>query len=282
MKDWERIRKGRTDVTDYVIHWTKSKIEDDKYKKPLDVLLDIVKCGYIAVGFSLKTSIYDRSKRPTIRGPHPAACFTEQSLEQFTQSCRILPSHYRPYGIGLYKRALFEYGGRPVIYSSEEILGQIIVPNEKEYEQGKEIYKNGLHKEFQYLWVRYQPIPNVDGYVVDWTHEREWRCRIMSYHDIQWGFTPSQGIPIVLPAVFDYSISKNKPIRYLPKILVKTLEERDELAERINEKLPEWADTCQHPYLQGYFELLPDVKIIALDELSNHPEEIELEWVISK
>jgi hypothetical protein len=125
VKYWEQIRKARSDLTEYVIHWTKGKHENGKWVKPLDILTLIIKCGYLIPGFSKKTSIYNNTGigtgRPTIRGPFPADCFTEQSFEQFAKSCEILPSHYCPYGFALYKRALYRYGGRPVIYCSEKI-----------------------------------------------------------------------------------------------------------------------------------------------------------------
>lgn len=53
MKDWERIRKERTDITDYVIHWVRPKYSEE-YVKPLATLLAIIKCGYLTLirGFS--------------------------------------------------------------------------------------------------------------------------------------------------------------------------------------------------------------------------------------
>ena len=160
MKWWERIRKERADLTDYVIHWIRSgPNEEGKWVKSLETLVKIIECGYLIPSFARRGSIYDRTSRPTIRGPYPAACFTEQSLDNFVLSCNILPSHYKPYGVALYKRALYQYGGRPVIYESEEILGQLVRPGEPGYEEGKEIYEGGLTTAYQYLWVRYDQYP---------------------------------------------------------------------------------------------------------------------------
>jgi len=139
MKDWQRIREVRPDITDYLIHWVRPKYEGGKVIKPLVILLDIIESGYLKATFATRGSIYDRSKRPTVKGSYPAVCFTEQSLENFIKSCKVLPSHYYPYGVALYKRALYQYGGRPVIYGSEDILGIPLRPNESEYETGKEI-----------------------------------------------------------------------------------------------------------------------------------------------
>ena len=278
MKDWQRIREVRPDITDYLIHWVRPKYEADGVRKPLDILVDIIESGYLKPTFATRRSIYDPSDRPTVKGPYPAVCFTEQSLDNFIKSCKVLSSHYYPYGIALYKRALYQYGGRPVIYGSEDILGTLVRLGEPGYEAGKEIYKNGLPKDSQYLWMRYQPIPNEDGNVVDWTHEREWRCRVTTYHDAKLGNTPQEGIPLLLPSVYDYG--RGKPMYYLPKILVRTKDKQESVEEVIKELSPTWMEACQNKYLKGYFELLPRVNVIALNELENDPEAAKLDWVI--
>ncbi len=277
MKDWERIRKERTDITDYVIHWIRRRYEGG-YIEPLTTLLNIIKCGYLKPSFAPRPSFYGGPKRPTVRGPYPAVSFTEQTFENFMKSCKILPNRYSPYGIALYKRALYRYGGRSVIYDSGDILGELLSPNEPGYEEGKEIYKNGLAKDYQYLWVRYEPIPNVDGYVVDWTHEREWRCRVNIYHDAKLGDTPKDGVPLLLPAVYNHEIKKEA--RYLPKILVSEKSEKELVEETIKSSWQQWAAECQDKYLQGYFKLLLQTKIIALDELEDNPEAAKLDWVL--
>jgi len=280
MKDWERIREARPDITDYVIHWVRPKYEEGKVIKPLNILMDIIESGYLKPTFATRSSIYDRSKRPTVKGPYPVVCFTEQSLENFIKSCQVLRNYYHPYGVALYKRVLYQYGGRPVIYSSEELLGTVLRPNEPEYEIGKEIYKNGLPKEHQYLWMRYEPIPNQDGYVVDWTHEKEWRCRVRTYHDLKLGNTPPEGIPLLLPAIYSYELGKH--VYYLPKILVHKKDEKETVEQVIKELLPEWMKACQNSYLKGYFELLPKANVIALNELQGNTEAIKLDWIIQE
>jgi hypothetical protein len=278
MKDWERIREKRKDLTDFVIHWVKSRSIEGKWKKPLEILIDIIECGYLKPGFSVMTSKYGGSPKPMVKGLYPAVCFTEQTLDNFMISCEALSSRYSPYGIAFYKRALYEYGGRPVIYGTEDILGVPLMPTEAGYEKDREIYKNGLQNEYQYLWVRYEPIPNAQGYVVDWTHEREWRCRVRVCHDSKLGDTPSGGLPLLLPAVYDYE--RTKWIYYLPKILVHTGDEKETVVQLIKELLPGWMKACQSSYLKGYFELLPEAKVIALNELQGNTEAIKLDWVI--
>ncbi len=264
-----------------MIHWIRSgSNKEGKGVKPFEILVKIIECGYLIPSFARRGSIYDKTSRPTIRGPYPAVCFTAQSLDNFILSCHTLPSHYKPYGIALYKRALYLYGGRPVIYESEEILGQLIRPGEPRCEEGKEIFKGGLPIDYQYLWVRYEPIPNADGYVVDWTHEREWRCRARDYHDIELGLIPKEGVPLLLPSVYDHQ--KGKLIHYLPKILVQTVEEKNTLGELIKTYSPQWAEKCGNKYLQAYFSALSTrVKIIALNSLPSDTDSSKLEWIIS-
>lgn len=273
MKDWQRIRSDRDDITDYVIHYIRNRYESGKYIKPIETLIDIIKCGYLKPSFATRGSIYDSSKRPTIKGPDSAVCFTEQALANFIKSCAIWPSGYRPYGIGIHKRALYQYGGRPVIYGTEDMLGRKLRPNEHGYEHGKEIYTGGLQMDCQYLWVRYQPIPNQDGYVIDWTHEREWRCRIRPYHDIG-GSLPEEGMPILLPGVYEVS----KWVSYLPIVLVAERSEKEILVDLINMAAAEWKSQCKNRYLQDYYEKLPKVRIVVIKEVEQHLASGEIEW----
>lgn len=275
-KDWRRIREARTDITDYVIHWVRARVVDGKWKKSLDTLIDIIECGYLKPGFSVMRSIYGGSPRPTVKGPYPAVCFTEQTLDNFIISCKV-SSRYAPYGIGFHKWALYQYGGRPVIYGTEDILGTKTTSNEPGYEEGKEVYIDGLPRDSQYLWVRYDPIPNEHGYVIDWTHEREWRCRVNTYHDHKLGDTPTEGIPLLLPGVYDYE--KENWIYYLPKILVHKSEEKETVETIIRELLPQWSKTCENKYLQKYFTVLPKARVIALDDLPTD-EGVKLDWVL--
>ena len=171
-----------------------------------------------------------------MRGPYPAVCFTEQTLANFLTSCEIWPKGYRPYGIALRKIALYQYGGRPAIYGAEDILGRRIRADEPGYEKDKEIYADGLPREYQYLWIRYQPIPNEHGYVVDWTHEREWRCRVRFPYHTHEGPLPEEGVPILLPSVLEGT----KAVRAFPIILVSKQREKELLAGILKAASPEW------------------------------------------
>ena len=113
---------------------------------------------------------------------------------------------------------------------------------------------------------------------MDWTHEREWRCRVNIYHDAKLGCTPKEGVPLLLPAVYNYEIKKEA--RYLPKILVSCKSEKELVEEIIKESSLQWLAECQDKYLGCYFKLLPQIKIIALDELEDNPETAKLDWVL--
>lgn len=275
-KDWWRLRQRRLDTTDYVIHWIKEKGTGEKRVSPFDILLEILKCGYLKPTFAIMSPLlYEHSPRPTIRGPYPAVCFTEQTLECFIQSyeCPVVRRRYWPYGIALHKWALFEYGGRPVIYHDESILGTLLTSIESGFEEGKGVYGGGLPEEFQYLWVRYSPIPSPEGYPIDHTHEREWRAKVKApYHALE-GALPEEGIPLFLPPVYVAGEWK----RYYPHILVKTREEREALARRVQECWTDWREECQNEYLEKQFGGYPKMTIIALEEVKEHLEAGERE-----
>lgn len=247
-KDWIAIRRARPDISDYLLHWTRGRATDDGRLTPFDVLKEILRCGYVRPTFAPKESVTAGGKNNTIKGPHPAVCLTEQPLEAFLESCKVLPQRYERYALALHKWHLFSYGGRPVIYGDD---GQL----------------ERLQDDDKYLWVRYSPIPEVmfGNFPIDWTHEREWRAKheVHEYADI--GQTPPNGVPLLLPPV-TYPKS-GKPVLSLPRVLVKTTEERDEIAQWIRE-LP--AYDGDNGVLQRYFAILPSIMVIPLDHVEEH------------
>jgi hypothetical protein len=204
-RDWERIREARPDITDWVIHWTRARTAEGNYESAFSVLQSILRCGYLKPSFAPRTSVTVRGLHSnTIQGPYAAVCFTDQPLSSFVQSCNALASRYSPYGIALEKGNLFEYGGRPAIYGDTNLLTR-------------------LNNEDKYFWVRYNPVPNPQygNYPLDWTHEREWRAKIEKYNFLDWGLTPDDGVPLILPP----SYTNKGFVISLPRILVRTLEE---------------------------------------------------------
>jgi hypothetical protein len=162
-------------------------------------------------------------------------------LSSFITSCRTLSSRYCPYGVALDKRNLFEYGGRPVIYGDKNLLAR-------------------LNDEDKYLWVGYDPAPSSSfgWYPLDWTHEREWRARVNKYNFLDWGLTPEEGIPLVLPPIHNgekFDIA-------LPRILVRTIAEVKELREWLA-GLPKYEG--RNGFIKKLYENLTQLWIVPLD-----------------
>lgn len=176
MKDWQKIRQARTDITDYIIHFTKQRPDMQGYLSAKQVFYEIINDGFIRPSFAPIKSMRANTISRTVRGPDPAVCLTEQPLSAViaTRGCN---NRYSGFGIAYHKYALFTSGGRPVLYGSEDILGRKLKSNDPGYQEGKDIYEQGLSAEHQYLWVRYQPEIESDNYPVDFTWEREWRYK---------------------------------------------------------------------------------------------------------
>jgi hypothetical protein len=226
----ERIKAARTDISNWVIHWTAE----------LETLKQILQCGYLKPTWAHRYRTYPSlsTNSATIHGSYPAVCFTEQPLYSFIQSWLAVPSQYKPYGIAVEKLAVYRYGGRPVIYGDYSL-------------------QNRLSEEDKYLWVHYSPAHRPPS---DWTHEREWRTKVQRDRFPDWGNTPEEGMPLVLPCVYvDNKLVIALP---LPRILVKTLQEARQLREWIA-GLPAYSGTNE--YIKQLYTHFAEVKIIPLE-----------------
>lgn len=253
-KQWLAIKQARPDVTDYLIHWTRGQKVDNQRLSAFQMLKHILGCGFLKPPFAPKPRTTGGGVENTIKGQYPAVCFTEQPLDAFAKSVKALSSRYKPYGIAVRKEQLFIYGGRPVIYGDEALLAT-------------------LPEQYKYLWARFNPIPNyqLGGYPVDWTHEREWRARAHPYSYGQFGESPADGVPLLLPI----DLEAPEPALWLPWIMVKNNAEVEELKE--------WFDGLE-PYvgssgvLEKYFEVLPKVPILPLDEVRTRLDQGDARW----
>jgi hypothetical protein len=93
-----------------------------------------------------------------IKGGYRCVCFSEAPLTSLKDGL-VNPeaySRYSPFGIIFEKRWIFEQGGRPVIYQTDE-----------EFE--------GLPEVYRWRHVRYEPHKERP---IDFTWEREWRIKI--------------------------------------------------------------------------------------------------------
>ena len=147
----------------------------------------------------------------------------------------------------MHKYALFDYGGRPVIYGDKTLL-------------------EALPNSIKYLWVRYNPIPSSSsgGYPLDFTHEREWRCVVNPA--TQYGFNmPSKGIPLLLP--WDASCNHDA---YKFRIIVSKTEEVEILRQAIYNHI-----TTQNK--SGlYWDRLTNTQIIPLNEVNEYISQYNL------
>jgi len=233
MKYWEEIRKYRHDITNYLIHWTKDLL----------MLSNILECGYLIPTFAPKYSKFAKETRNTIQGLTPAVCFTEQPLDCFAKACEVRKERYKPYGVVLHKYSLYAYGGRPVVYGDIKAL-------------------KALGDDHKYLWVQYNPIPGPDGYPLDFSHEREWRCTVNIKPQYGFDVLPKEGIPILLP--WDASCNHND---YKFRIIVNT-EDDAEIARAYVQGLQPHSGHSK--LLEAYFRRLPETQIVVLEDIRKH------------
>ncbi len=131
----------RPDISDKLIHFTKG----DSVEEAFQNLQNIVAQRCL------------RGSSNFIRGGYTCVCFSEAPLEALGDGL-VNPdyySKYSPFGIMIRKEWLFEQGGRPVIYQTNE-----------EFENLPDSYK--------WRHVQYDPLSDPP---IDFTWEREWRIQ---------------------------------------------------------------------------------------------------------
>lgn len=126
----------RVDLSEFIVHWTKGSHDEEAYDSLRSILTQRKIHGY---GHAIK-------------GGYPCICFTETPSDSFHKKF----SRYRPFGVEIPKKWLFEKGGRPVIYQTAE-----------EYDL--------LPDSMKWRHVRYEPHTNPP---IDFTWEREWRINL--------------------------------------------------------------------------------------------------------
>jgi hypothetical protein len=144
--------------------------------------MEILNSGLIRPTFAPYSSKSSGGKaRPGVKGPFPVVCLTEQRNSAIIRTLKYTTGRYSGYGIAYYKPTLYDQGGCPVLYGSDREIGKKIKEGEPGWEEGKEVYTGGLPSEFQYLWVKYDPLGiNPFNYKDDFTWEREWRVKFPS------------------------------------------------------------------------------------------------------
>jgi hypothetical protein len=151
----------REDISDYLVHF----IKGDNYEEAFRTLSSIVRGSQLLGGSGF------------IRGSYRCVCFSEapiKALGQMLMKPSIHGVKYKPFGVILTKKWLFEQGGRPAIYETDS-----------EY--------NNLFEDLRWRHVRYEP--HLEP-AIDFSWEREWRIRGDSLPinpDIAWLVVPSVG-----------------------------------------------------------------------------------------
>ena len=131
----------RNDLSDFLIHFTKGCSDDDACDKLHSILRD----GSIIGSNRL------------IRGQYNCVCFSEAPIESLPNGL-VNSSNFTKYsrfGVMISKKWLFEQGGRPVIYQTEEEF-------------------NSLGDDHKWRHVTYNPNGTPP---IDFTWEREWRIQ---------------------------------------------------------------------------------------------------------
>lgn len=170
MNTYNRILSNRSDMTDWLIHFTRN---NENGLSAREILRDILLEGVLRPGFSVRT------KGNTIYGLEPAVCFSEQPISFFKSSlkARREPERMAGFGLLIHKQAIFKVGGLPVIYGLKN--PQELQIGELEYKSGYRIINpDTIPKSLQYRYVAFNPDPNpLYGSMIDWSHEREWRWK---------------------------------------------------------------------------------------------------------
>jgi hypothetical protein len=171
MKDWERIRLQRRDITDYLVHLTKigrSFVKEGEHvriaegqptRDAKDVLLNILRTGVFLPGRGFAFSLSVSQWRETIHGPQGAVCFTEVPLGSIVEGPGF-GERFSWYGLAFHRVDLYRMGARNVIYDDNKCLAE-------------------LPDSLKYRWVRFEPKAlGEEGYPCDFAHEREWRLPV--------------------------------------------------------------------------------------------------------
>ncbi|WP_157838108.1 hypothetical protein [Pseudomonas sp. PH1b] len=140
----------RPDLSPFLVHLTRRSKKPQK-NSAFENLISILKDGHI------------KSSGPDgfIKGYKRATCFMDTPLSSLKyvlneRDTKKDNPRYEPYGIVITKKNAFKKGCRPVMYLSK-----------------KEEKKVGISQ--HELW-RVVQLNDVNGFGVNWIHEREWRC----------------------------------------------------------------------------------------------------------
>lgn len=158
--DWGKRIARRSDISMGLVHLTKGNEELCAF----EVLMKILKEQRIIGSIN---QIVDGQQRGFICGSSPVVCFQDVPLhslsenilfeQQIREDDKTLPVRYTAFGLRFDKRYVFKNGGRPVIYEKTDVAKKFLPQNE--------------------FWRIVRLDLEDEKYIVDWTHEREWRVK---------------------------------------------------------------------------------------------------------
>jgi hypothetical protein len=147
------IPPRRADFSQALVHLTRERREYSSRDFPTPRLVREVPAFEVLKEILASGTIRGSGNEGYVKGNRSAVCFSEiplSAMHQYAEPPTKERARYRFYGIALSKRAVFEAGGRPVIYLPD---------TEAEWIPADEKWR---HVRFEYGQV-------------DFTHEREWR-----------------------------------------------------------------------------------------------------------
>lgn len=173
-EEWEKRLSERSDLSTSIVHLTRCGND----KTSIDNLIKILED---------KKLIGSTTNSGFIVGSIPAVCFQDAPLYSISQNIWYEQKYkkensgskvrYIAAGIAFKKTYAYKKGARPVIYEQTSVAKTLLPPNE---------------------WWRIVNFDlSNDESIIDWTHEREWRCP--NYFD----FTLSEAV-VLLPSKYFY------------------------------------------------------------------------------
>jgi hypothetical protein len=183
MTTYQEILNSRTDLTEWMIHWTRW---DFGRATPPETITKIATEGFLLPSFAV------RDGKATIYGPAPAVCFTEQPLREFESYVRIrnAPAAVSGYAVAVNKRDVFADGGLPVITGLNELVDA--TEGDPEYTAERRIIRESsgilLSEQYRYITINMNRQVNGEDRPIDWTHEREWRWTYKTFNSAPLSF----------------------------------------------------------------------------------------------
>lgn len=150
--DYDKRMRYRSDLSSYVTHLTRKS--------------DVGNAREVAIKILREQKIVGSTNKGFVCGSDSAVCFQDAPIYSVCQNSYHEQMYtdelggkkrYDPIGLSFKKDFVYKSGGRPVIYEKKDVAKSFI--NEEE-------------------WWRIVSFDLSDPKnIVDWTHEREWRCK---------------------------------------------------------------------------------------------------------